>query len=213
MSDPAVWPVAVVKARTRARKLNGPEWKVKRAGDDDTLRTFKVRSDAIKYWTTKSKHEDIGDVWIIRDGLSGVKFKAVEFHPALVNTEGNSDIDKIYSEVLDIWRGKIWNDGICNRRAIEGTSSWSQHSPWPAPNPGSNAWDIGAKFDQLKIIAPWLVAKAKHNDLPIGRVIFNHQIWDPSQGWHAYVGSDPHTSHIHVEGTPERQGTPRASCP
>jgi hypothetical protein len=29
-------------------------------------------------------------------------------------------------------------------------------------------------------------------------VIFNHQIWTPSQGWHAYHGPNPHTDHVHV---------------
>lgn len=29
-------------------------------------------------------------------------------------------------------------------------------------------------------------------------IIWNHYIWNPSQGWHKYNGSNPHTDHVHV---------------
>ena len=29
-------------------------------------------------------------------------------------------------------------------------------------------------------------------------VIWNHQIWTPDRGWHAYNGPNPHTDHVHV---------------
>ena len=158
---------------------------------------------------------DVGTVAQINAGEVAGKPKAelairkVEVTPPPIQTVGNAKIDAIYTAVVREF--DVGNYGICSRRAIAGTSSWSQHSPWPEPDEGANAWDIGARFTLLEDVAAYLYEQ--RNALPIGRIIFNRRVWDPERGWHGYYGADPHTSHIHVEGRPERGGTPRATCP
>ncbi len=49
-------------------------------------------------------------------------------------------------------------------------------------------------------LADYLVANA--SQLGVIQVINNRRIWTPSQGWHAYTGSNPHTDHVHTKHNP-----------
>lgn len=49
-------------------------------------------------------------------------------------------------------------------------------------------------------LADYLVGNAQQ--LGVIQVINNRKIWTPSQGWHAYTGSNPHTDHVHSKHTP-----------
>jgi len=151
----------------------------------------------------------LGDIWQFEcRRAGGPRWAVVKVKVRLptVDTVGNSRIDDIYTFVLARWSDTD-SAGICARRLIRGGSGWSQHSPWGPPDPGSNAWDIVHRFTVMGEISAALTQLNV-----VGRVIFNRRIWDPAQGWHAYTGTDPHTSHIHAEGTPERSGMPLSSC-
>jgi hypothetical protein len=54
---------------------------------------------------------------------------------------------------------------------------------------------------------------ARHaSDWGVGRIIYAGKVWDRTRGWHDSPGIG-HYDHVHVEGYPERRGTPRSSCP
>ncbi len=177
---------------------------------------------------------DVGNVVLVESKGSELvlAIRVLEPVTAIAPTIGNEDIDRIVGFVEQRFPGAD-SYGICNRRPIDGTSTWTQHCPWPVDphwrahyftdadgSSGSNAWDIGAPFALLERISDALDEQARlfwksdgEDGLPIGRQIFDHHIWDPVQDWHPYGGSDPHDGHIHVEGAFERTGSPRASCP
>lgn len=204
------------RARRALRRQDAPETRAKRRGQV-RWRHFPDAEGAIDY-ARRAFPGEVGQVVELAAGELTLYLRTVETEPPTIQTEGNSKIDLIYTAVVRAF--KVSNYGICSRRNIAGSSSWTQHCPWPAPDPGSNAWDIGASFSQLSKVKDFLFAEALayqrtngSDGLPIGRWIFNRQIWDPVQGVHPYTGSDPHTGHIHCEGLPERTGQPRASCP
>lgn len=147
------------------------------------------------------KEEETGTIWALRKIRDRLKLP-------IKDTIGNRDIDRIVTYVVANHR--CGSAGICNRRKIGGSSDWSQHSPWKPPDPGANAWDYTGSFRTLKRITDDLVRHA--DELHVGRIIFNRRIWEPGSGWRPYGGEDPHTTHGHVEGRPERHGTPKKSC-
>jgi len=201
------------------RYIVGDKLRDKRRGDARWGRP-RSRKPALEHFAVLLEKSTVGDLCLLVPiGGKQVWVRVVDVAPPLIQTEGNSKIDRIYSYVRTHYP-RAGSAGICCRRLISGSSSWSQHSPWPRPDPGSNAWDITAGFRLMRKITYALVAEGVlwHNSggkegLPVGRAIFNYRIWDPIQGWHAYTGEDPHTGHAHVEGTPERTGQPRARCP
>jgi len=216
VSGPLELDTAIRRAWRPLRRVGG-EVRVKRRGQD-RWRHFKTGAPALDYARSLLRKGETGTVVQLAAGELVCYLRRVETAPPVKQTDGNSDIDRIYTAVMAAF--KVSSYGICSRRKIAGSSSWTQHSPWPAPDPGSNAWDIGASFSTLSKVKDFLHAQALayqrsngKDGLPVGRWIFNRQIWDPAQGIHYYGGSDPHTGHIHCEGTPERTGQPRASCP
>ena len=191
----------------------------KRRGDRSWGR-YRGRKAAVAHFAALVEKGSVGDLCLLAPKVGKqVWVRVVDVAPPLVNTEGNSKIDRIYTFVRTHY-SRSGSAGICCRRLIAGSSSWTQHCPWPRPDPGSNAWDITAGFRLMRKITNALVAQGElwhhsggKDGLPLGRAIFNHRVWDPLQGWHAYTGEDPHTGHIHAEGVPQRGGQPRASCP
>lgn len=129
-----------------------------------------------------------------------------------VQTEGNSDIDKIFTWLVRNENGR--NGGICNKRNIAGSSSWSQHSPWPPPDPGSNAVDWFASpdsmdelYDQAHRLAN--AANKEPASVPVGLILCGSQSWEPGRGWGP--SSAEYHRHLHIQGRRTRSGTPR-SC-
>jgi hypothetical protein len=138
--------------------------------------------------------------------------RVIEDEKPTIQTEGNSDIDKIFTYLVRTFNGR--NGGICNKRNIAGTGTWSQHSPWGPPDPGSNAVDwfsIPDNMDELSEQGRELAAAASREPgaVPVGLILCGSQAWEPGRGWHT-SGAEYHR-HLHIQGRRERSGTPR-SC-
>jgi hypothetical protein len=101
-------------------------------------------------------------------------------------------------------------------KQIAGTSEWSQHS-W------GNAVDLMVKLPgrppvavlhDLRIIAENAVTQGTKRTIAnrgircaIERVIYDEKEWKRGSGWFPYTG-EPHTSHVHVDFSPNFTGTP-----
>jgi hypothetical protein len=74
-------------------------------------------------------------------------------------------------------------------RNIQGTNTPSLH------NQGL-ALDLYPGKDQnLQDVADWAISQPG-----VKTVIYNRQVWNPTQGWHPYSEKgDPHTTHVHVD--------------
>jgi hypothetical protein len=183
----------------------GQEWSVWRKDLDATLERMRSAID------TRGR---VGDKFAL-DGIKGAfiaRVRIIDISPPIKQTEGNDDIDEIYTWwTTNLKDSEWWNGGICNRRFISGTTTWTQHCPWPDPDPGSNAFDgFRPTMSQLYETADDIVSAAKHDDLPLGRIIVGQRQWTPSQEWHFY-GGEFHR-HGHQEGLRTRTGQPKGSC-
>ena len=151
-----------------------------------------------------------GVVWALRKSRERLRLP-------IKDTQGNDDIDKIYTWALNAFK-KVGSLGICARRQIAGTSSWSEHSPWKAPDPGANAWDITwPTLAQQVAAVKKLVHAAERNEIPMGYIISwmgsDTRQWKKGEGWSSYNGLDQHKSHAHAQGLKWHSGqTPAASC-
>ena len=91
--------------------------------------------------------------------------------------------------------GNLTNLGVYNRRKIASSSLWSQHA-W------GNAWDIGITGNNSLSLGNAIVAYLRTEDaagrLPVGTILW--QVPD-------------HYTHIHVEGSPKKTGTPPLLTP
>jgi hypothetical protein len=204
-------PRAVARVRKYAKDI-GPDWRIRRRGEPNS----EARGDldqTMERFRSMLEVSDVGERLIL-DGERGkynVAVIVVELKPPLMQTAGNSKIDAIYTYVVRTF--KVRNGGICNRRVVAGTTTWSQHSPWPPPDEGSNAVDFFAYPDtmsQLFKMADAIVAEAKRGDLAVGRVIVGDRQWTPAASWHDYGGE--YHRHLHCEGSPTRSGLPRGAC-
>ena len=113
------------------------------------------------------------------------------------NTAGNADIDRLHAAVwaafpdLESW-------GMCNRRRISGSSTWSQHA-W------CNAEDLHRDLNgksykaSMDPVARWLEANRARYDI-------QYIIWrrDPK----CDDMTNDHCNHIHVDMKPSGNGTP-----
>lgn len=72
----------------------------------------------------------------------------------------------------------------------------SDHNPWYGPGIVT-ARDFTHDPAKLNMhgVADILTA---HRDPRIKYIIWNRRIWNKSEGWKAYTGSNPHTSHLHL---------------
>jgi hypothetical protein len=192
------------------RKLAGASTVALKRRGSDRWGQFRPIDEALERLRKHLANASAGAVWFLRSDADTEDWavRCVEDAAPLQETIGNSKIDRIYSEVTARWKVESW--GICNRRYIDGTTTWSQHCPWPAPDPGSNAWDIHASTFTMGRVAKALAANAEKWE--VGRGIYAGRVWDRVRGWHDSPGIG-HYDHIHVEGYPERTGTPRSGCP
>lgn len=74
---------------------------------------------------------------------------------------------------------------------------WRKTDPFP-DHPSGHALDFMIKSkSQGQAVADYAVAN--YQSLGVKYVIWNHQVWNPRQGWHPYTStSNPHTDHVHV---------------
>lgn len=201
---------ALERVFTQLRKHKGAGYRRGARGEDlGPKRTLAELQSIEPDVLDRMRVGDVERIRCLKDGTL-VFVRRVQFHrePETVPTAGNSAIDRLYALVfreLPDWGQENW--GICNRRPIAGTSIWSQHCPWPAPDDGSNAIDIGgigkATGDKL--------AAALVKEPACGKILWNGRAWDRERGWRVVPGIG-HDDHLHVEGPRTRTGQPLASC-
>lgn len=145
---------------------------------------------------------DVGDVWLIDTAkLWGLNIRKVETQPRIPDSPGTAPMDIVRFHLYTAFpRLESW--GICNCRRVAGSSSWSQHAY-------CNAEDVHAAFNVMEDATTWLVRQAQSGlNLPVAQAIFNRRVWEPSRGWREYSGVSSHTDHIHISGSPMREGLP-----
>jgi hypothetical protein len=83
--------------------------------------------------------------------------------------------------------------GIFNNRAVRGGSALSLHAEGRAVDITPAGGDLSAFCERLI---------AAHETLGVQQIIWQRRVWRCDRpGWRAYTGTDPHTSHAHVELT------------
>lgn len=207
------------KVRAQAKKYGeskGRRLRLKERADDDWGIFRKDVGETMSKWEALVRTAKPGDVVLmdIEDFPYTISTRIIDVTPPTVQTDGNADVDKIFTWLVRNEKGR--NGGICNRRDIAGTGTWSQHSPWPAPDPGSNAIDWFAYPDTMAELyeqgaALAQAAKADPQNVPVGLILVGSKAWSPEVGWH--FSSAEYHRHLHVQGRKTRTGTPRASCP
>jgi len=119
---------------------------------------------------------------------------SVQSDPATGCTGGPQPATVELSEyIMGRWGAR--NLGIYNCRPVGGSSSWSLHAEGRAFDAGllvSNP-EEKRKGDEL---FRWSIVNAAN--IGAQEIIWNHQIWTPSEGIHAYSGENPHTDHVHI---------------
>jgi hypothetical protein len=192
----------------RYMKPRGPEWRVRDINDHNFGDWRSDWSLVRERWSHLLDAMRAGDR-IRMDGRSGafeLVAHAVHDKPPIIKTEGNDDIDKIWTwarQWADDHHTSMRSGGICVPKDVFGTSAPSQHNPWK--NGGSNAVDIFlGTMNAMVDMAEDAVRAAKKGRLPLGRAIIQNRIWDPTQEWHGYSGV--YHYHDHLEGTPEQSG-------
>lgn len=211
LSPPLELVEAIQRVRERGRRL-GPRYRIGERGQDPG-RWRERFGDAIERFRGHLAGAVEGEVWTLEGELrpAVVRVRVVEVEPPPIATQGNTRIDAIYTFVVRAFPGRVDSAGICNRRPIAGSSTWSQHAPWPAPDPGANAWDwFAPSFDELVDQALVVVGAGRRGEIPLGRLIVADRTWTPAHGWQEHGGQ--FHRHVHVEGDPTRVGSPAWSC-
>ncbi len=186
--------------RKRAVRVQGEGFRQRTR--DEEFGQLRELDEAFPLFRQRVQGGRLGDVHVLWALKNDLRILVREVAPtlALVDTQGNDNLDKVWTEfrarlgyVPETW-------GWCVRKNIAGTSTWSQHCPWPdgPGGPGCNAVDIHpssmAEGDRMFRI----LAEMRGDGFPVGRTL-----WRVAD----------HFDHLHQEGAPERTGTPRASCP
>lgn len=83
------------------------------------------------------------------------------------------------------------------RHGIKTIGGWRASDPFP-DHPSGHALDFMVDSKQQgDALASDVIANA--SALGVKYLIWNHQTWNPQQGWHPYTStSNPHTDHVHV---------------
>ena len=192
--------------KMRLKMRNEKEWGIWREQLDETMEAWerKLKSDG-----------DPGE--ILGLDIEGYPYiigtRIILDEPPTRQSGGNSDIDAIFTWLVRNKNGR--NGGVCNRRNISGSSSWSQHSPWPAPDPGSNAIDWFSSPDNMDELSEQgralaAAASKEPGSVPVGLILCGSQSWSPPTGWHS-SGAEYHR-HLHIQGRRTRTGSPQGSC-
>jgi len=184
----------------RAKRRRAGGFRLKERGDRNYGRRVDYRELRSRA-RARMGHLRIGEVLqVLNEGnLDVYLVRAIQIEAIVPDTVGNRAIDKIHGALWS-WRPKLNSWGICARRKIAGTTTWSQHSPWPrGPNgKGSNAEDVQARTMAEGDAVAAKLRRLKQDGLPVGLILWRV----PS-----------HYDHVHYQGEPERTGQPRSSCP
>jgi hypothetical protein len=181
--------------RLRQRDVKDAEWSPARA-----LSPTKKRLNAHMI------HGTIGEIWLTDTVKTpNISTMIVDVKPDIPDSPGTKAIDIVRWQLFHNFNLESW--GICVCKDIAGSSSYSQHAY-------CNAEDYHAIFTIMSNAAHWLATNAAKDivNFPAAEIIFNRQIWTPSQGWHYYGGINPHTDHIHVSGYPLQSGSNLEAC-
>lgn len=202
---------AMKKARAEMQGKRGP-FQVSNQSADGWGPEFPALPAALAALKDRAKAVGIGDDAVIKGARQGTDFhvRAMEVQtspPAPSNA--NAKIQRIWREVHENFKN-VGSMGTCVRRPIAGSASWSQHSPWPHYDCTANAWDIAADAKTMNRIRTYLEKNAHRLD--VGYVIHDRMVSFEGQNRHAYTGVDPHTSHVHVDCSPEQTGSPCGAC-
>jgi hypothetical protein len=184
----------------------GFQFRMRCPGDDfGPKRTFKDLRDTA---TRRLKAADFGDMLLckaLKDNVVWHIRKIKEDDPALDLPEANSHIDYLYTYFFRDHKkdfAAIENWGTCNRRYIDGTTDWSQHSPWLAPDAGCNAIDIHSSYQVMFNVS----RRASSLGAPhVAKILFYGQEWLPEGGWRSVSGIG-HYDHVHIEGPRDHGG-------
>lgn len=195
--------------RARAHRGKGYRVRVHEPGDDwGPRRSLKELDDTA---ARRLEHMGFGDVLWIKNETDGVEWRIRKLHdedpPDVQLPEANTHVDYLYGYLFREHRGDfpgIESWGTCNRRYIAGTTTWSEHSPWLAPDPGCNALDVHASYAVMNDVAH------RVDSLPhVAKVLFYNHEWTKATGWiSANIG---HYDHVHIEG-PRDHGGLAAAC-
>lgn len=199
---------ALHEVRDRARNHQGAQFDERRYGHEPfgNDRDLQATLDAARH---DLEHGSKGDIIQVRAHKDDVQWwtKRLEVAPDVINrSEANYHIDYLYTWVFREHKSNyagVENWGTCNRRFIDGTTTWSEHCPWyPGSHTGSggcNALDIHASYDVMYRLSRDL---AGHQH--VAKVLFYNHEWTPGTGWiSASVG---HYDHVHVEGPRDHGG-------
>lgn len=200
--------------QNRARNHRGKEFREQVRGDNRWGNNRELPG-AIIAVKSDLKRVGFGDVVIVQANRDGVEWRIRKIHDKdepIDRPEANEHIDFLYTWVFrdhkDQFPGiECW--GTCNRRYIDGTTIWSEHAPWNAPDAGCNAIDYHASYNTMFDLSRTLINNqdTRHH---ITKILFYGHEWTPSLPWvsSSNVG---HYDHVHVEG-PRDHGGLASAC-
>lgn len=193
-TGPKTKPLSLLDSRDRVvgrlRKHKGSGFQVRSTEEDFTvIRTLEEIHDL---YASKMRGIQVGGSFIFRSVEDDFRMVArkVEITPPSVNTEGNDDIDKIYTWLQANFKGQWMNWGICVCKRINHSSSepWSQHSWCNAIDVGISTMATGDRiYNALNI-------QRLNGNLPIGTMLWrvpDHYTHIHVQGLHTYTGTPP----------------------
>lgn len=204
-------PDAVLRElKDRADTHKGKQFDEKIRGDEKwgNDRILQKTLEAMDHNVSKMHFGDIAQMRSLKDEVEWWIRKIKDKDDSLNRPEANSHIDYLYTYVFRDHKNEypgIENWGTCNRRFIAGTTTWSEHCPWNAPDPGCNAIDYHASYDVMYKLSRDL---AGHQH--VAKILFYVHEWTPSTGWISAPGID-HYDHVHVEG-PRDHGGLASAC-
>lgn len=182
-------------------RIRGHQW-----GND---RILKLTIDAAHHDLRDASFGDIVQVRSLKDNVEWWVRKLKDRDDPINRPEANTHIDFLYTWVFRDHKSnyngiECW--GTCNRRYIDGTTTWSEHSPWLPRNPGCNAIDYHASYDVMYKLSRDLTNLRDH----VAKILFYGHEWTPGTGW-IYTPSVGHYDHVHAEG-PRDHGGLASAC-
>lgn len=204
-------PGVLQELRSRAENHRGDQFDERVRGKEQfgNDRNLKLTIDAAEHDLNQG---GFGNVIIVRAHKDNVEWWVRKIHDRdeIPNRpEANTHIDFLYhwmfAEHKSDYPGiECW--GTCNRRFIDGTTIWSEHSPWLPGNPGCNAIDAHASYDVMYALSRDLPSLKAH----VAKILFYGHEWTPSTGWIS-TPSVGHYDHVHTEG-PRDHGGLASAC-
>lgn len=201
--------------RDRAQSHQGDGYQERLYGHEPygNIRPLNLTLDAARHDLTAGVFGDIVQVRSQKDNVAWWVKKLKDTNEPIDRPEANVHIDFLYAYFFRDHIGEfpgLENFGTCNRRYIDGTFDWSEHSPWLPPDPGCNAIDFGgAGYDMLYKVSRRL------SDLGgphVAKVLYYRHEWTAATGWiYAPAIGTSHDTHVHAEG-PRDHGGLAAAC-